>query len=904
MEVSGPGAIVAGGDVTGSTTHVRYGDEYTYNVLVTPDSLPRRFLPLRDDPDLDLLGRRREAAARRDAAYAEHFLPKARASVTEKGFTWDFVGRRQALSRIASWLADPAGNPPALVVTGGAGSGKTALLGLVAALADDRYEPHVPRSRIELDADLVPPLGSFDETLYAGDMLAEEIVDAVSVAAGLAGRPTLPELRRRLRQRLAGGGSALVLLVDAVDEAGDPEMVIGTLAGLLKDGTVRLLLGMRPRALALLDERCERVDLDAAYADPEAMRRSVEHGLLQAAESSPFRQAGQAVVARVVEGVVRTAGPSFLVARLLVRMLAHRADLTWLTPGWREELSRMPGEIMEQSLRERLGDDLADRALDLLRPLAFAEGSLPDEDIWIALAVRLSGRHYDYADVVWLREHAASYVVTATDQGHRVYRPFHQTLADHLRDVRDQRAVHRQIADFLLEHTPAHPDGTRQWDRASFYTRSYLATHIGKAGGHEALEGLMLDPGYLLAADPYRLLGALAGHRPGGPEADAVHAAVNAYRQAAPDFLRFPASPRPAVLDLAARAHGARTLLDRMAPVPPSSPWRIRWLDLKPQGRGRYTLTTLPGSITRLSVFDHEGHPHVMVASSEGRFEVWNLETSEDAGSGRMVTGTAITGTAAAVHDDHVYLATSDRSDVLLWDLFHSDRPVREWRGSRWRMSSETTAVAFAEIDGSLLLHVMGQRHGIDRYDVTAQAELPSLEVPEGYEFLSLRASVDVAHLGGRTVAAIGALHRVLLVDLRSGEISSHYCRNPGFVTSVRIVPGDVPRLLTGQDTHRINEIDLDTGPVNTVRCPESVFDVDVHVRDGVALAAAGYDYCDRPMEVFRLGATYRRISGFHDPPAAVTQVRIVRLSHGHTVIVAGEKTGRVQVWDLPEATP
>lgn len=888
MEVFGPGAIVAGGDITGSTTNI------TYN-MVLPDHLPPP-----GDPDLDLLHRRRQATERRDAAFAEHFLPKARASVTEDGFTWDFVGRHQALGRIASWLDDPAGAPAALAVTGGPGSGKTAVLGLVAALADPRYEPHVPRSRIDLDDGLAPPPAAFDETLYAGGMLLDEIVDAVGVAAGLADRPSLSELRLRLRQRRAAGSAPLVVLVDAVDEAEDPELLIGTLAGLLGDGTVRLLLGLRPQALTMLDGLCERIDLDDDYADPEAMRRSVGHGLLQAAPSSPFRQAGESVVARVADGVIRTAGSSFLVARLLVRMLAHRPDLSWLTPGWREELSRAPGEIMEQSLRERLGDDRADRALDLMRPLAFAEGSLPDEDIWIALAVRLSGRHYDYADVIWLREHAASYVVaTTTDQGHRVYRPFHETLSGHLRDVRDQRAVHRQIADFLLEHTPVHPDGTRQWDRAGFYTRSYLATHIGKAGGHEAFDGLVLDPGFLLAAEPYRLLGALAGYRPRDPDAGA---AVSAYRQAAPDFLRFPGSPRLAVLDLAARSHDARTLLDRLPPVPASAPWRVRWLDLKPEGRGRYTLTTLPGSITRMSLFEHEGRPHVLVTSSAGEFEVWNLETSGNVVSGRMGGGLPITGTAAAVHDEHVYLAMSNRSDILLWDLFGADHPIREWKGSRWRMSSETTAVAFAEIDGSLILHVMGERHSVDRYDVTAQVELSAFEVAEGYEFLAERASVDVAVLGGRAFAAIGALNRVLLIDLRSGEVSAHFCRDSGFVTSVRLVPGDRPRLFTGQDTHQLTEFDLGDGPVNRVKARESVFDVDVHVRDGVTLMAAAYDYCDRPLEVFRVGETYERITGFHEPPAAVTQVRIVRLSHGHTVVVAGERTGRVQVWDLPEA--
>ncbi|WP_328648058.1 hypothetical protein OHS58_10285 [Amycolatopsis sp. NBC_00348] len=66
---------------------------------------------------------------------------------------------------------------------------------------------------------------------------------------------------------------------------------------------------------------------------------------------------------------------------------------------------------MHRDLETRLGDN-ATKVRNLLRPLAFAQGQgLPWEDIWAAVASRAAGTAYSDEDLLWLREHAGSYVV-------------------------------------------------------------------------------------------------------------------------------------------------------------------------------------------------------------------------------------------------------------------------------------------------------------------------------------------------------------------------------------------------------------------------------------------------------------------------------------------------------------
>ncbi|MGJ5831201.1 WD40 repeat domain-containing protein [Streptomyces ossamyceticus] len=901
----GTGSIVAGGNIGHATVYIGTGGEN-----ITAQDLRAR-------AGHERIERERASAERQREAFARHFLPKARASVRTDGVTWDFTGRREALRRIVTWLTDPAGNRPGLVVSGAPGSGKTAVLGLIASLSDPSRHSHVPKERVGVDAETLPPPDSFNTVIYAAGLSAEVISDALAHATRRAGTSTP------------------VVLIDAVDEAVEPKLLVDSvLKPLLLDGSARLLLGMRTEPAAQVADLCDEVDLDGGFADPEGMRRHVEHVLRQTTEASPFRRVSAETVSQVAEGIAHVAGPSFLVGRLLAQMLAGRTEPPDLRPDWEAELPRLPGEILERDLTERftrehhrrirqeqadqldqeqaeqlardqaerLGREQAERALDLLRPLAFAEGNgLPDEDIWAGLAGRMAGRRYDHDDVLWLREHVGSYAVRSTDQGHTVYQPHHLSLAEHLRAVSDPQAVHRCFVDYLVDHTPVHADGTRDWRRASFYTHAYLATHIAKAGGHEVLDELMLDPAYLLGAIPYRLLGALDGHRLSADrDVSEVRSAINAYRQAAADFRRTAPELRPAALDLAVRTHDARTLQARMSPVPEASPWKARWVDMRPRRSG-YTLTKLSGEVTRMSAFRYGGEQYLAVVSDAGEIEVWNVDADRPVISGTIAGGKHITGLDTVVGNGHVYLATSSATRVQLWDVFGGDRALGGWTVGHPASDSETSAVTFAEVAGELRLFCMTDEGLLHRFDVLGATQLPSLPMNGACDFMRSNATVVVTPVGGRPRAVVSAWNGVQLIDLETG-LSENCSGGSGYARGIQVIPGtDPPQFLVGKDNHTVYRVRPDGAPRQLRTSPESVRDVDVWTRGGDTFAIAGHDYCDQPLELFSLTRPGLSVSDFYDARSAVSQVRVMELRHGHVVIAAGQRSGAVRIWDFPE---
>ena len=75
----------------------------------------------------------------------EHWDPRARGVEQAARPGWFFTGRRQALSQLVTWLTaapDPADN--VRVVTGGPGSGKSAVLARLITMSDPRYCASMP----------------------------------------------------------------------------------------------------------------------------------------------------------------------------------------------------------------------------------------------------------------------------------------------------------------------------------------------------------------------------------------------------------------------------------------------------------------------------------------------------------------------------------------------------------------------------------------------------------------------------------------------------------------------------------------------------------------------------------------------------------------------------------------
>ena len=541
-----------------------------------------------------------------EKAYREQQRRRAKEMRTEFApRTEGFKGRAQALARIVRWLNEPTELGP-LIVTGEAGSGKSAVLGMLAALSDDERRDTVPRQG--LSRECIPEPKAIDVAIYAAGLKTGEILAGLAATAGVRGIGDDSEVAigvRELLKVLRVRERPLVALIDALDEVGEvktsnevtgpPQVVEQLLLPLIHggEGKIRLLLAARPTLCKQLGRDWQNVypvvDLDRPpYEDPGAVVKVVGT-ILQASPppagdaetaGSVFRNAPTVLLDDVTKVIADTAGHSFLVAKIVAGTEGAKEELPDPRDRrWRAELPREAGSAMRHDLVLRLGDE-AERATDLLRPLAYARGDgLPWEDIWLRLANILSPGHgYTIDDLLWVSGHAGSFVkqVDPADEEEdgpagagRRYRLSHRVLAEGLQEGRNQISDEHAIVVALQQQAPQLGGGRTDWANAHAYTLRHLADHADASGD---IDSLAQDPGFLLAADRPQLLAALdSTSTPQG------RAAADAYRSALPALRRPAVEEHAAYLGLAARRGRAAALADRLRADAPSGPWSAQW---------------------------------------------------------------------------------------------------------------------------------------------------------------------------------------------------------------------------------------------------------------------------------------------------------------------------------------
>jgi WD40 repeat protein len=870
---------------------------------------PPPFLPNpRHQPSLigaDLLEQERARYAEQSAGHLrDRFLAATR---------W-FTGRHAALTDAGGWLGNPAASG-ALVVTGQAGSGKTALLGLLAALSDSDQAPAVPRDG--LPTGLAVPDGVITEVIYAGTMTTGQIRDRIAAAAGLRA-DTTGELLDGLSRRDNG---PLTVLIDAVDEAADPPgLVSGLLRPLIREhrGPLRLLLGTRPDLLTTKHlgkpetGHYQLVDLDSSqYADPASIRTYIRRILLSAdpldsayKPSGLYRTAPADTLDAITEAIGQAAGASFLVARITAATEATVARLPSPTdPAWRQALPRHAGPAMRRDLRLRLGHD-ADKAARLLLPLAYAQGSgLPWEDVWPRLADALSPGHgYGNDDLIWLRKAAGSYAVEDRSGGRSVYRLYHQALAEHLLVGRDQRADQQAIASTLTGLVPPGEGGTWDWPAAHPYTRTHLATHAARA---ERIDDLLTDPAYLLSASQPQLLAALgaAGSKP-------ARAAADAYRRAAHRLRTTPTPQHASYLQLAARCARAPQLADALEQCRERGTWSCTWASWRLETPHRvFTGHALP--VRAVAAAELNGHPVVISGSNDGSVRVWDLATGSPVGG--PFTGHASMVRTMAVH---------------VWDLangFRADFPFTY----RTPLGA-VRAVAVAELDGRPVV-ISGHDDGSVRvWDlatgtpvvgpftshyggvraVAARVRDLAVGTAVGGPFTGPRGAVTAvaaAEMDGRPVVISGSIDGSVRVwDLAVGTpVGGPITGHAGTVTAVAATELDGhPVVISGGDDGSVRVWDLATGtPVGDLFTGHAgtVTAVAATELDGHPVVASGGD--DGSVRVWDL-ATGTPVGGpFTGHAGTVTAVAATELD-GRPVVISGGQDRSVRVWDLATDAP
>lgn len=513
------------------------------------------------DRIIDLAGRERRA---RTAELTGFFLPRARGTDVPTEEVWDFTGRHTALTDITDWLAPHRAADRLCVVTGDPGSGKSSLLGMVTVLTDAAHGAAVPRTGLPAR---LPEPGAVDVAVNASHKTKRQLLDALSAASGCAAA-SLGALAAHLQAR----SEPLVVLMDSLDEALDPHDTVEELIAPLIDPRrqlpLRLLVGARPHIARLLPVSASRIDLDdERHGDPQAVRAYTRK--LLTTPGSVLCTAPPDRVDAIAHAIAEAAGRSFLVARITARTTARETRVP--DPDdrrWRDELPRLPGEAMERDLDQRLGP-LADRARDLLRPLAFAQGAgLPWAGIWPRLATALGDRPYGDEDVVWLRQAAGSYVVESVEDGGSVYRIYHRALIEYLREGHSAERAQRVIARVLegLDHP---------------YVRRYLALHAAEGG---VLDRLVENAGFVLTADPDQLLAALPRLRTakGRRAGRAVRDVEELLRERRARTADPESRARLRLAAVCRKATGLAASCDRG-----DLPWRARWAAWNPHGGAR-----------------------------------------------------------------------------------------------------------------------------------------------------------------------------------------------------------------------------------------------------------------------------------------------------------------------------
>ncbi len=380
----------------------------------------------------------------------EHLLLAARGGTSEDHRSW-FTGRETEVNQVVGWVR--AGAPGIRVVTGSAGTGKSAVLGRVASMSNPAERRRLlPDGTSLRHAD--PGERSVAAQAHARGLTADRMAESLDghlVRSGVlkpseGGRRNAAELAGSLQRTVEGGAPRPVLVIDGLDEArGEAftiadelavrlarwaSVVVSTRPVTRAEPPTSLIEALRPEAVLDLDDPACRESGRAAMRGYVVARLT---GV--AAEMDP-----DVVADRLVGTASHTGDRPFLLARVVSDQL--RADsIDTSDPNWEQHLARS----IESAFKDDLelvtppgfglpaGTTPAGVARSILTALTWAFGAGFPEEEWLAVASQLTGVELGREHISWVLDRLGRYVVQDGEGGTAVYRVAHQSLADHLR---------------------------------------------------------------------------------------------------------------------------------------------------------------------------------------------------------------------------------------------------------------------------------------------------------------------------------------------------------------------------------------------------------------------------------------------------------------------------------------
>jgi WD40 repeat protein len=538
-----------------------------------------------------------------------HWDPKARGVDTSEAPGWFFTGRTSALRELRAWLDAENSDGRARVVTGDPGSGKSAILGWLVLASEGR----IPGVVVGAWHPLV--------SVHVRGARWKDVVSAVahrlgSTASGAAA----------LIKELCGADKIIRIIIDSLDEALEPAALEREFLGKLAAcPSVRLIVGGRRRdRVAPLQGAGANIDLDdAKYFDPADVENYV-FARLTSAGAGYANNERHPDARKIAKRVAARAGHSFLYARIVSRTLATDPVVDTSTEGW-EERFVLPAGLTDAYAEDLERFDRTDRRRfrDLLIPLAYARGrGLPQKTIWAAIASHIAGQTYTNADIRDLKERAGYYLIQDTENRETVFRLFHQTFADYLKNITRDEAVEQSITQALMNLLRSGVGGVDPWTQVQEpYVLKEFASHAA-AGG--MLESALENAAFLINVPPTSLLPQLGTLSEGS-----MWRVIQAYRKTSHWLYNRGSTEGVRYLFLAALEYGALPLAKQLASHQvKQEPWWPLWTEWNAS-----TVSSVVGETTNpISVlcagWDRDYNLLAVLGCSNGTIEVRRVDNN------------------------------------------------------------------------------------------------------------------------------------------------------------------------------------------------------------------------------------------------------------------------------------
>jgi WD40 repeat protein len=557
-----------------------------------------------------------------DPDLGAHWSPRSRGVDRESRRGWFFTGRKAALRDIICRLIGEDANGAVQIVTGGPGSGKSAVLGRIVTLSDPELRSWIEKMDPEQfnDMSIVPPIGLVTVAVRCTGLGLAEVCQRISDYLIPTQDPA------ELIERIIAQGKPATLVIDALDEAINDQEARAIASKLLRplafDGAssgIRAIAGTRPGhhdelLRALGGQSVINLD-DIHYFDLADLSAYTRQCLL--AEPRPGNISSYKdhydVAEVVADAIAERAQPSFLVAGLTARTRAgeHIVDIS--KNSWRE-VQRFPQDVAESMADYLSRLPNADRALQFLVPLAFSQQPGLPIGLWEQFITEYTGIACKHSEMEGFLRGAASYVVEQrTIEGAIVYRLFHQAFADHIRSKVHEELVQETFVEILRANAIARGG----WPTADSYVRQNAATHAA-AAGNGAFDRLLVDAGFLVAMDRTALLRAF------GIVQQPTSLAIAALYRSEAHKLSDHTGLNAAYLELAAYSNGDSNLAAKIRDLRLDQPFTPVFV-IHARFPSRLTLRSNGEFVTALSWGSIDGR--AALASAQERFDYSCLRT-------------------------------------------------------------------------------------------------------------------------------------------------------------------------------------------------------------------------------------------------------------------------------------